>query len=43
MAAEVRIGTSGWHYKHWCGRGYPEKCSPAAMFAHYTQLFDTVD
>lgn len=25
MAGVVRIGTSGWHYKHWLGQFYPAK------------------
>jgi uncharacterized protein YecE (DUF72 family) len=38
-----RIGTSGWHYKHWIGRYYPEHTSPAKMLAHYYRDFDTVE
>lgn len=43
MPAEVRIGTSGWHYKHWLGRYYPENCKPDQMLAHYLRDFDTVE
>ena len=43
MAAEIRIGTSGWHYKHWAGPFYPKNCSPATMFEHYVEFFDTVE
>lgn len=25
MAPDCYIGTSGWHYRHWRGRFYPEK------------------
>lgn len=39
----VRIGTSGWHYKHWVGNFYPEKCPVSKMLAHYYALFDTVE
>lgn len=42
-ATEIRIGTSGWHYKHWVGRFYPERCSAAQMLGFYTQHFDTVE
>lgn len=41
--AEIRIGTSGWHYKHWIGRYYPERCPASKMLAHYQQDFDTVE
>ncbi|MEA2570514.1 MAG: hypothetical protein QOI24_2515 [Acidobacteriota bacterium] len=40
---DIRIGTSGWHYKHWIGRYYPEDIKPAAMLAHYLRDFDTVE
>ncbi|MGH9458633.1 MAG: DUF72 domain-containing protein [Thermoanaerobaculia bacterium] len=43
MSCEVRIGTSGWHYNHWKGNFYPEKCSPAEMFRIYLEHFDTVE
>jgi uncharacterized protein YecE (DUF72 family) len=42
-AAEVRIGTSGWHYKHWVGRFYPQKMPAARMLAYYCERFDTVE
>src|ERR1051326_4690501 len=25
MSCEIRIGTSGWHYKHWMGTFYPDR------------------
>jgi len=40
---ELRIGTSGWHYKHWLGRYYPEDLRPADMLAYYLRDFDTVE
>jgi uncharacterized protein YecE (DUF72 family) len=40
---EIRIGTSGWHYKHWIGRYYPKDIKPAAMLAWYLRDFDTVE
>jgi uncharacterized protein YecE (DUF72 family) len=41
--AEIRIGTSGWHYKHWVGRYYPPKWPASKMLAHYQRDFDTVE
>jgi uncharacterized protein YecE (DUF72 family) len=45
MAAscETRIGTSGWHYKHWRGPFYPEKFPESKMLEFYTRHFDTVE
>jgi uncharacterized protein YecE (DUF72 family) len=43
MAAEIRIGTSGWHYKHWIGRYYPADIKPSNMLAHYVRDFDSVE
>jgi uncharacterized protein YecE (DUF72 family) len=43
MPAEIRIGTSGYHYKHWVGRYYPADIKPANMLAHYLRDFDTVE
>lgn len=40
---EVRIGTSGWHYKHWRGPVYPRDLPPRRMLAHYLADFDTVE
>jgi len=39
----VRIGTSGWHYKHWLGPFYPEKLPASRMLEFYTRHFDTVE
>jgi len=41
--AKVHIGTSGWSYKHWMGRFYPEKSSSEEQFEFYTKHFDTVE
>lgn len=41
--ANIRIGTSGWHYKHWLGSFYPEKLSPSKMLPYYYDRFDTVE
>jgi uncharacterized protein YecE (DUF72 family) len=43
MAAEIRIGTSGWHYKHWRGPFYEEKCPASKMLPFYYRQFDTVE
>ena len=43
MKCEVRIGTSGYHYKHWRGPFYPKKISSNEMLAFYSQNFDTVE
>jgi uncharacterized protein YecE (DUF72 family) len=40
---EIRIGTSGWHYKHWVGNFYPPRLPGSRMLAHYTNHFDTVE
>ena len=39
----VRIGTSGWHYKHWVGDFYPHRYAPEKMFSWYAREFDTVE
>jgi uncharacterized protein YecE (DUF72 family) len=43
MACDIRIGTSGFHYKHWKGPFYPPKTPASAMLDFYTQHFDTVE
>jgi uncharacterized protein YecE (DUF72 family) len=43
MSAGIHIGTSGWHYKHWCGPYYAEKLAASKMLACYYQDFDTVE
>jgi len=40
---DIRIGTSGFHYKHWIGRYYPADIKPGEMLAHYLRDFDTVE
>jgi uncharacterized protein YecE (DUF72 family) len=39
----VRIGTSGWVYKHWRGILYPADLPSRGWFAAYAQHFDTVE
>jgi len=43
MTAEIRIGTSGFHYKHWLGTYYPAGTKPGGMLEHYLRDFDTVE
>jgi uncharacterized protein YecE (DUF72 family) len=43
MSAHVRIGTSGWHYKHWCGPFYDERMPASKMLPFYYNRFDTVE
>jgi uncharacterized protein YecE (DUF72 family) len=43
MSCEIRIGTSGYHYKHWVGTFYPPKTSTARMLDFYVQHFDTLE
>jgi uncharacterized protein YecE (DUF72 family) len=37
------IGTSGWNYKHWRKRFYPEDLPPSQWFDFYCEHFDTVE
>jgi uncharacterized protein YecE (DUF72 family) len=39
----VRVGCSGWQYKHWRGDFYPHALPQARWFEHYAALFDTVE
>jgi uncharacterized protein YecE (DUF72 family) len=39
----IRIGTSGFSYKEWCGSFYPEKIAGPKMLAFYAQHFPTVE
>jgi uncharacterized protein YecE (DUF72 family) len=41
--AEIRIGTSGWHYQHWRGAFYPQSCPASKMLEVYLRHFDTVE
>jgi uncharacterized protein YecE (DUF72 family) len=40
---DIRIGTSGWHYKHWCGPFYEARTPPSRMFDCYQRQFETVE
>jgi uncharacterized protein YecE (DUF72 family) len=41
--AQLRIGTSGWHYQGWRGDFYPASLPPAKMLSWYARHFDTVE
>lgn len=43
MACDVRIGTSGYHYKHWKGPFYPVQMPTDRMLDYYAQHFDTLE
>jgi uncharacterized protein YecE (DUF72 family) len=40
---ELHVGTSGYSYKEWKGRFYPEKLKAAEMLAFYAGRFGTVE
>ena len=39
----IRIGCSGWVYKHWRGILYPEGLAQTRWFDRYAEEFDTVE
>jgi len=39
----VRIGCSGWNYRDWRERVYPQGLPARRWLSHYAQLFDTVE
>ncbi len=43
MKADIRIGTSGYHYKHWVGTFYPAKTPASKMLNYYVRHFDTLE
>ncbi len=43
LNAELRIGTSGWHYKHWLAVVYPPRIPTNKMLEVFTHNFDTVE
>jgi uncharacterized protein YecE (DUF72 family) len=43
MTCDIRIGTSGFHYKHWIGPFYPAKTPAAKMLDFYLRHFDSVE
>jgi uncharacterized protein YecE (DUF72 family) len=40
---EIRVGCSGWQYKHWRGDFYPAELPQTRWFEHYVSAFDTVE
>ena len=40
---EIRIGCSGWIYRHWRELFYPAKLPQRLWFAHYAETFSTVE
>jgi hypothetical protein len=38
----THIGTSGWHYKHWVGDFYAQRCPTDKMFSWYAREFHTL-
>ncbi len=43
MSATVRIGTSGWVYRHWKGRFYPPGLASSRWLEFYATHFSTVE
>jgi uncharacterized protein YecE (DUF72 family) len=43
MHCDIRIGTSGYHYRHWLGTFYPQDLKTPRMLAYYLRYFDTVE
>lgn len=41
--ARVRVGCSGWQYRHWKGHFYPDTLAQNRWFDHYARIFDTVE
>ncbi|MBI5117788.1 DUF72 domain-containing protein [Candidatus Poribacteria bacterium] len=40
---KIYVGTSGYAYKEWKGKFYPEKISPKEMLRSYSERFDVVE
>jgi uncharacterized protein YecE (DUF72 family) len=43
MSAAVRVGTSGWEYRHWVGSFYPRDLPRERRLEFYAEHFDTVE
>ena len=43
MAGRIRIGCSGWNYKHWREAFYPQGMPVRLWFDHYAATFGTVE
>ena len=40
---DLRVGCSGWQYRHWAGDLYPPGLPQSRWFDHYARTFDTVE
>jgi uncharacterized protein YecE (DUF72 family) len=43
LMGKIYIGTSGYYYRHWIGRFYPERLIKAKWIEYYAKVFDTVE
>lgn len=43
LSQRIRLGCSGWQYRHWGGDFYPAGLRQKDWFAHYARQFDTVE
>lgn len=43
MSGELRVGTSGYQYRHWRGDFYPQRLPQKQWFGYYADRFDTVE
>ena len=43
LTQQIRLGCSGWQYRHWSGNFYPAELPQKLWFAHYALHFDTVE
>ena len=43
MSAQIRIGCSGWEYRHWRGSFYPADLPQSRWLEFYASKFDTVE
>ncbi|MFL6299840.1 MAG: DUF72 domain-containing protein [Terriglobales bacterium] len=43
MSCDIRIGASGYHYRHWKGNFYPEDLATSGMLPFYLNYFDTLE
>lgn len=41
--AQIHIGTSGWHYKHWVGKFYPPGLPSSEFLTFYAKHFKTAE
>jgi len=43
LTHQIRVGCSGWQYKHWRGSFYPDRLPQRLWFEHYAASFDSVE